>query len=64
MHPEVMLLLAHEHQAELARAAAWESQVERATAPRADRENAGDAAPIADPLLPARHLTPLLELDI
>jgi hypothetical protein len=63
MHPEVMLLLAHEHQAELARSAAWESQVERATAPRADRDPVGDAAPVAAPLVRVGHLLPLRELE-
>jgi len=65
MHPEVMLLLAHEHQAELARSAAWESQVERAAAPRPDREHADDARP-APRLDRASHgaaLEPLFELD-
>ena len=37
MNPEIMLLLASEHQAELARRAAWESQVERIAAARRDR---------------------------
>jgi hypothetical protein len=62
MHPGVVSLLAHEHQAELARSAAWESQVERARAPRADRDPVGDA-PIADPLVPAGQLVPLLQLE-
>jgi hypothetical protein len=63
MHPEVMLLLAHEHQAELARSAAWESQVERFAAPRPDRDPGDDAASTADPLVPARHLLPVFELE-
>ena len=62
MHPEVMSLLAREHQAELARSAAWESQVERATAARADRDPVDDAAPIAAPLVPSRRLLSLREL--
>jgi len=60
MHPDVMLLLAHEHQAELARSAAWESQVERAKAPRPDRDPADDAA-LAEP--PAGRFRPLRELE-
>jgi hypothetical protein len=64
MHPEVMSLLAHEHQAELARSAAWESQVERVAAARADRDPVDDAAPRANPLVPSRRLVPLLELDV
>ncbi len=62
MHPEVMSLLANEHQAELARSAAWESQVERARTPRPDRDPADDGShPIADPRVPERHLLPQLE---
>jgi hypothetical protein len=49
MHPEVMRLLAHEHQAELARSAAWESQIEQAAAARPDREHAEDARPAPRP---------------
>jgi hypothetical protein len=34
MHPEIIRLLASEHQAELERSAAWDSQLEQAAAPR------------------------------
>ena len=61
MHPEVMMMLANEHQAELARSAAWESQVEQSRAARAEHDHADDAAPIAGPLPPAAQLRPLLE---
>jgi hypothetical protein len=37
MHPEIVFLLASEHQAELSRSAAWASQVERAAAAHRDR---------------------------
>ena len=60
MHPDVMLLLTHEHQAELARSAAWESQVEQAKAPRPDHDHADEAA-LADPQ--AGRLRPLRELE-
>jgi hypothetical protein len=66
MHPEVMLLLAHEHQAELARSAAWESQIERAAAPRPDRDRADDArpAPRLDRAPDRAALEPLFELNV
>jgi hypothetical protein len=64
MHPEIMLLLAREHQAEVARSAAWASQVERVAAARPDGDPADDAAPVTDPLVPAGQLRPLLELDV
>ena len=55
MNPEIMFLLAGEHQAELARAAAWESQVERAAAARADRPPVDDVpAALPDRAAPER----------
>ena len=43
MHLEISRLLAQEHQAELTRAAAWSSQVERAAAAQPTRGRADDA---------------------
>jgi hypothetical protein len=55
MNPEIMFLLASEHHAELARAAAWESLVDRAAAARTERTPADDVpAALRDRAAPER----------